>query len=62
MRDVDDPPTDAGRWQGEHLEGLPRQPLYTIAATKGVPERRLAQMSREDILDLLRPGRTARAS
>ncbi len=61
MRDGD-PATDAGRWLGEDLEGLPRQPLYTMAATRGVPERRLAQMSREEILALLQPARTARAS
>jgi hypothetical protein len=47
------PPTDAGRWQAQHLEALSRQPLYTIAATRGVPERRLAHMSREDILEML---------
>jgi len=47
------PATDAGRWQGDDLEGLPRQPLYTMAASWGIPERRLSQMSREDILEML---------
>ena len=62
MDDHEDPATDAGRWLGEDLGGLPRQPLYTMAATRGVPERRLAQMSREKILALLQPGRAVRAS
>jgi hypothetical protein len=57
-----DPVTDAGRWPGEDLEGLLRQPLYTMAGTRGVPERRLAQMGREEILALLQPGRAVRAS
>src|SRR3954451_16381853 len=57
------PATDAGRWQGDHLEALPRQPLYTMAASWGIPERRLSQMSREDILErLLRRDRAAGTS
>jgi hypothetical protein len=47
------PATDAGRWQGDDLEGLPRQPLYTMAGSWGIPERRLSQMSRDDILEML---------
>jgi hypothetical protein len=51
--EASEPATDAGRWQGDDLEGLPRQPLYTMAASRGIPERRLSQMSREDILEML---------
>jgi len=35
---------------------------YTMATTRGVPERRLAQMSRDEILALLQPGRAVRVS
>ena len=55
------PSTDTGRWQAEDLESLPRQPLYSIAASRGVPERRLSHMSREEILDLLRGRMASRA-
>lgn len=37
----------------EHLERVRREPLYTTAATMGISERRLAQMSREQILEML---------